>query len=449
MVERSDLADDEIDAAPVKALFVEMLTRDIGISRAVIDLIDNSVDGARRLRPGVDESLEGLEIFVDLDAQRFQIKDNCGGIGIELARRYAFRIGRAKGMQETPNSVGQFGVGMKRALFKFGRYFEVTSSTQTDKFVLKVDVDAWEADETSWKFKFDSVETELSNSLEKTGTEITVQKLRPSIASSFGDKNFRNNLGREITAAQQQYINRGLRIVFDGRTLIATPWQLLRGHGLEPAKLEETIVSDSEEPIYLRIFAGISDSSPSKAGWYVFCNGRMVLEADQSSKTGWSALAESQAVAIPKYHNQFARFRGYVFFDCRDAARLPWNTTKTGVDEDSSLYRSTVLKMIETMRPIINFLNQLDAEKDSDEGEKPLASAVTLAAAVDLRSISRAGIFEQPDKPAPTGPAMTTISYKKPKDDVDALMDALNTRSARDTGIVSFDLAYKEYVGEA
>ena len=60
-------------------------------------------------------------------------------------------------------------------------------------------------------------------------------------------------------------------------------------------------------------------------GWYIFCNGRMVVRADQSQLTGWG---DSDGKRMPKYHPDFAFFRGYVFFDCQNAALLPWTTTK-------------------------------------------------------------------------------------------------------------------------
>jgi hypothetical protein len=446
----NDLAADEIEVRPTKALFVDMLTKDIGLNRAVIDLIDNSIDGARRLRPDENTSLDGLEITVDLNDTQFSIKDNCGGIGIDRARHYAFRIGRPKDMPSTPNSVGQFGVGMKRALFKFGREFEVTSTTATDRFSLKVDVDAWEADDTSWRFKFDSMEENLSIPLVDTGTKLVVTKLREPVSANFALENFRNALSREIQAAQQAYIDRGLRIVFDGRTLIATPWQLLGGitSGIEPARIEKEVRSDGREPVYVRIYAGIAESNPKEAGWYVFCNGRMVLEADQTKVTGWKALADAAEVAVPKYHNQFARFRGFVFFDSKEADLLPWNTTKTGVDEDSALYRSILLEMVEAMRPIIDFLNELDREKDSAEEDMPLTQAVERAMPLNLRAISRVGPFVQPARQMQRGPAMVTISYKRARDKANELQEALGARSAKETGEKSFDLAHRKYVEE-
>lgn len=62
---------------------------------------------------------------------------------------------------------------------------------------------------------------------------------------------------------------------------------------------------------------------------HTLANGRLVVGPDQTITTGWG---EGDGKTVPRYHNQFARFRGYAFFDCDDASRLPWTTTKTGVD---------------------------------------------------------------------------------------------------------------------
>ena len=44
--------DDVVDARPTKRFFVRMLVRDIELVPAIIDLVDNSVDGAKRLAAG-------------------------------------------------------------------------------------------------------------------------------------------------------------------------------------------------------------------------------------------------------------------------------------------------------------------------------------------------------------------------------------------------------------
>lgn len=107
-----------INASPTKEFFVYMLIRDIPLSRAILDLVDNSVDGARRLHS--DGDFQDLWVRVELNSTHFRIADNCGGIPVEIARNYAFRFGRPSGAPPTPHSVGQFGVGMKRTFFKLG-----------------------------------------------------------------------------------------------------------------------------------------------------------------------------------------------------------------------------------------------------------------------------------------------------------------------------------------
>ena len=111
-----------IDANPTKGLFIDMLTRDIQLIPAILDLVDNCVDGARRLRG--DERFDELEAHINLDENELRVRDNCGGISVEVAKKYAFRFGRPEDTPLIPGSVGRFGVGMKRAFFKLGRRFQ-------------------------------------------------------------------------------------------------------------------------------------------------------------------------------------------------------------------------------------------------------------------------------------------------------------------------------------
>jgi hypothetical protein len=45
-----------INASPSKEFFIHMLTRDVQLTRAIIDLVDNCIDGAKRLK-GAEVSL--------------------------------------------------------------------------------------------------------------------------------------------------------------------------------------------------------------------------------------------------------------------------------------------------------------------------------------------------------------------------------------------------------
>ena len=235
------------------------------LDRAVLDLVDNSIDGARRLRPCPGSDLSGLRIDITLGRNGFSIDDNCGGIGLDLARTYAFRIGRSKSRPRTPNAIGEFGVGMKRALFNFGHEFTVTSRTLNDRFKLVVDVDAWEADDNNWSFRFEDFEDGLQTPEKDIGTLVEVSRLRDNVADTFDLLTFRNNLAREIARGQQEYLDRGLLITFNNVSCPSSPWTLLSSVELSPVSRMDTIKVGNED-VHTRIFAGISapnQSSPA------------------------------------------------------------------------------------------------------------------------------------------------------------------------------------------
>lgn len=94
------------DASPTKKFFIANLTRDLSLEDAILDLIDNAIDGYVRthkvnVSPALLRSPEAplsgksnpVCIEITLTPDRFEIKDHCGGIGLERARKYAFRFG--------------------------------------------------------------------------------------------------------------------------------------------------------------------------------------------------------------------------------------------------------------------------------------------------------------------------------------------------------------------
>lgn len=83
---------DQAKASPTKAFFVQMLVKDVSLESAILDLVDNCIDGATRLRG--DGSYAGLWVKVTVNRDEFVIDDNCGGIDVDLAKNYAFRFGR-------------------------------------------------------------------------------------------------------------------------------------------------------------------------------------------------------------------------------------------------------------------------------------------------------------------------------------------------------------------
>ena len=433
---------------PTKGLFIEMLTRDIGLSAAIVDLVDNSTDGARRLRQ--DEDFTGLSVRIDLNDKRFRISDNCGGIPVELARDYAFRIGRASGMELTRHSVGQFGVGMKRAIFKMGYHFKVESKTADDSFVVDQDIRQWANQPNDWNFRFDEI-GDIGVPEEQRGTTINVSDLREDVSKSFSNQIWRRKLQIELRTRLQEAISAGLAVTLNRVPINADPLTLLSDDKLKPA-LHDYSYGHSDPPVLVKLWCGLGPSEDAGlAGWHVFCNGRLVLEADKSETTGWGGTFGAR---MPRFHPQYNHFRGYTFFDCDDAGRLPWNTTKTGVDLDSPVYRATRLRMGLLARPVINFLNSLKKEKErrkqaglDDPGV--LESIVKDSQATPLKKIKPRNAFVPPVAPyLPPKPRMTSIQYKETVERVMAAKKVLKVGTNGDVGRQTFEYFYLAEVEE-
>jgi DNA topoisomerase VI subunit B len=186
-----------IHAEPTKDLFIYMLVRDIPLIRAIIDLVDNSVDGATQQS---NENYQNFRIKIFLNKEYFKIEDNCGGITVKDAEEYAFKFGRNNDAEETPKSIGRFGIGMKRAFFKMGKKFKVESTTSSSKFIVSENVEEWKNKE-EWTFKFDEVHENGEYQAGDLGTKILIEELYESVAEDLGLENFVSKLKQELTIA--------------------------------------------------------------------------------------------------------------------------------------------------------------------------------------------------------------------------------------------------------
>jgi hypothetical protein len=443
--------DTQINAEPTKAFFVDMLTRDIALEQAILDLVDNSVDGAKALKADGDRPFEERKVNIVFDRDKFRIWDNCGGFDKKTAREYAFRFGRPSGSPRTPHSIGQFGVGMKRALFKFGAHFLVRSSTSTESWAVEVEVPDWEL-EGGWHFPWATFEEDDEISLTNPGTEILVTSLRPEVGRRFETRLFENSILTLIKSKHRQFISEGLTITVNGKHIDATSLYLLvKDQQFRPGTDELIFEAAGAESVKVRIVVGVGQSSPREAGWYVVCNGRVVLEADRSNLTGWGLIEDqSDSLVMPSYHNQFARFRGIVSFDSNDSSRVPWNTTKTDVDRDNQIWQQTFRRMTEMMRPVISFLNELDSDIDEyTRADSPLLDFVSKAEQVKLENLPTRAEFIAPARGSISKEIkVIKVQYSRPVDQVDFLMKELSLGSAKAVGERTFDLTYKKMGGE-
>ncbi|REA63570.1 ATP-binding protein [Dyadobacter luteus] len=429
-----------IEAHPTKEFFITMLTRDLSLKDAIGDLVDNCVDGARALSP---DNYSGFEIFIDYDDTKFKIRDNCGGIDINTARNYAFRFGRPTGFTGVKGSVGQFGIGMKRSLFKIGKEFSIISNAEESSFKLDVDVEEWQKT-SEWEFKLKDY-TENKKNLQARGTEITIQKLNKDVKSDFNNSLFLTSLKADLELENTYPLSKGLTIKINNIPLKKRTLEFSYSEVIKPAfeEYKHGLVS-------VKIVAGVGEELLEDGGWYLFCNGRLVLGPEQTHITGWTG-GRGTSDGGPKYHGQYMRFRGYVFFEADDASLLPWNTTKNGVDYDSAVFKQARQKMINIMKPVITFLNKMKEEREGDTSEKDMflkkqmegTQRVNVATILDSQAnLAKytTKIFQSPSPPLRPVPKPTdvTISYKIPKVDADRGKRHLNTTSNKALGEFSF-----------
>lgn len=450
----TDIIDGEIDAMPTKELFIEMLTRDITLIPAILDLADNSADGARKLKG--DGSFDGFSTKISVGPDKFEIADNCGGFDDVVARKYAFRFGRAPDAPSVKHSVGQFGVGMKRAIFKMGKIFRVESTTAKTRFVVAVNVEEW-AKRKDWHFEFAELETNRSFPKDQCGTRVTVTSLRPDVAETFGLETFVSSLKAELQSKLQDPITRGLYVTLNSLPVSAEPMTILSSDALAPASVTREYKATGKKPVTVKLFCGIGRSTSKRderveAGWNVYCNGRLILEGDKTALTGWGD--EEDTVSIPSFHGQYNALRGFAYFDSDDPARLPWNTTKTSLNTDSAIYRAVKPEMMLLMRPVVDFLNRLKEEKQAknDPDEKgPLESFVDDAKLLPVASAGSRPVFTAPQvkpKAKPPGPQMQRIQYDAPLAEVLKAKRVLRASSYKEVGEKTFRYFYDAEVDE-
>lgn len=420
--ENVDSGSQTVDASPTKGFFIYMITRDIYIRPAIVELIDNAIDGAKRVC--TDGNYSGRKVEISFNCDKFVIKDNCGGIGVETATKYAFKFGRP---DERPDENGQlftgvFGIGMKRALFKLGRHFIVKSTTSIDSFTVDVDVDEWITDQKNWTFP---ITIENKDGFE-CGTEIVVDKLNKESIVRFGTQTFENELISYIEKYRSVETEKGLEVYVNGKLISTAKESIIENETIVPYK---TLINDEEGTI--RIVAGITHyGKPQNAGWYVYCNGRLVLYADKTETTGWGNDYRS-------YHPTLAAFRGYVFFESNNLLALPWNTTKTGVDNLNRLYVLAREKMKEAAQQVFRAIEEAKKTMGVDSESFEELPFVKGAKEIDmnysyLSAIKETSDFKinQPEERA----KIARISFTQLAEDVERVQKYMGATSRKELG---------------
>lgn len=459
---------DTVDATPVKSFFVDMLTRDIELVDAILDLLDNCVDGILRQKKNSsgETPYEGFEAEIKFDASSFSISDNCGGIPWSH-HEYAFRMGKAAENRDSDlPTVGVYGIGMKRAIFKIGRQCLISTKNEEDCYEVEI-TPKWIEQSDNWKLPV----FESSQPDKEDGTTIVIDELHQGIATRFGEEkeSFSHELIRKIETHYAFIIAKGFRVTVNGQRVVPNPTKLIfvetedeKGPAIRPY-----IYRTEVDGVNIFLSVGFTRPIPSQeeindeqeekryssmdAGWTIICNDRAVLYCDRTELTGWGEAG------VPRYHTQFIAISGIVEFQCNDASKLPTTTTKRGIDASSSLYLQVKNRMREGMKVFTNFTYQWkgkgnESQKYIDSGE-PLALDETKTKSEKLKLNSvKSGLrgrrfMPKLPMPEPEPSSKKRISYSKDLEEIQIVQDYLfeeNSVTPSQVGEKCFDQMLRE-----
>jgi hypothetical protein len=349
------------DARPTKRFFITNLTRDLSLEDAILDLIDNSVDSFIRTR-GLDVSSAMMRnpkrktsndvltsaVSLTVEEGMFRIADKCGGIELEHAIKSVFRFGKTADSET--GALGVYGIGLKRAIFKIGRQIRVESHTLRSGFAVELDVAKWSADDDNWELPI--AELPAAESAEEAGTTITITDLTPEVLIRLGDGTLLRRLGDAIGLTYTLFLERFIGIRLNGKLIEQKPLPVASSNELKPGT-QRLQVNGVQAEIVAGLAERVDDAwSSDQAGWYVLCNGRVVVAADKSELTGWG-------LSGPRFVSKFRGFLGVAFFFSSDPSDLPWTTTKRGLNLESPAYQAARREMSALARPVLDFLNEM------------------------------------------------------------------------------------------
>lgn len=341
----------KINAFPTKSFFISTIVKDIHLIDAVLDLIDNAIDGY------IENNIrERKKISIGFSKDSFVIEDNCGGIKKKDVYDKVFRFGLPK--QNKAKTIGVFGIGMKRAIFKMGKNILIESDDGKDFYSVRID-EKWLSSEKNWELNF---ETE-KKSKGKPLTRITIKNIYPSIIKELGSITFEDTLKQKIKDTYSIFITDKVTIEIKDKSIQPYDFKFL----CDDKNFKPYHKKFGWDGVEVEIYAGFTPGEILEVktfGWYVFCNDRLVIRNNTSNKTGWGGIDGKT------YHYaEDNKFLGLVFFRSDEVLSLPWHTTKEDIQEDSPIYRKAQVEMRAVTNTFVDVIRLAGRTKDKETGE--------------------------------------------------------------------------------
>lgn len=390
----------KVNVTPKKRV-LRSIARDLDLTRSVLELIDNSIDAWKTNNTGIKLV---IDIHVSKKDSKLIFKDNAGGVSMSSLSQL-FTLGET-GRAAREDSIGEFGVGLKRALFSLSKDFTIDARYPEEKgFHCPVNVskyladDEWElvcvsgatAPEGSTIIEFTDLNFEVSDKVE--------HELRKAIAETYVDTLINNGeIFVNSTAVSFNKFNQWTK--FDG------------DHAEFSPKRVEMKIDVQGEKIGVDITVGLMETfhQTGDYGFYIYCNDRLAIRDGKDTQLGFNDYEFSYP------HARFARFRCEVRINGRRDL-MPWNSTKSGLNYDHEVMRAILPGLKKLASPYLKFSAKLASSGDLQVTEKPITS-------IPITSIKNpAAYFDQ--LPPITTRLHTKRTKKNPKSKVQSWKKSL------------------------
>jgi len=442
---------DLVSFHPTKKLFIDILTQDLSISECILDLLDNSVDSYTR-----NNINEKRDIQLNFDKNELILFDNCGGIDKEKLKNEVFRFGAKDFLNHMP-TIGVYGIGLKRSIFKLGEITIFETDDGKDYCKLRIDVEDWKNKKDKkgnevWNLPLTETSSSKLGNGEKPYTKITIEELRYETKETFSSE-FESKLKNTIKIYYSRYIqNDKIDFFVNAERQYGFEIKVKASDDFKPVKVEEEY-----KGVEIKIFCWLDlkeeqlqkrlGKEHGHQGWNIFMNERLVIFDDTSEETGWR---EGGHPFLPKFHPIYNQFRGVVLLNTNDPSKLPINTAKTGFNKEKEVYEYLLKLMIKVARPFIDFLSDKynNQKEEIDEKEEKLFVSIDkdskdetgiVEASIDDTTTKYQSAFIPPAiAPRPIIP-QSRISYYKPKSKVEIMKQILKVRTNYEVGEKTFD----------
>ena len=425
-----------IQASPLKDLFINTLTQDVRVVTCILDLIDNSVDSYMRHRITGRRAID-----IKLSNESFLIFDTCGGIGKDFLETNVFTFGST--LERGFATLGMYGIGLKRSIFKLGNQISIRTDDGQDYCEMVLNVTDWKNDSSlPWTIPYTYDKSHLNG--DPPYTEIQISNLTPDVRDKFNSVPFINDVMEILKRTYCLFISDNLDFTLNGDEVEKYPLIVPDDKEYSPQ-----VHLEQYNDLAIKIICFIDPSkgtrmskAVNRVGWNIFCNKRLILPNDTSATTGWIGANREDITKLPRYHALFNEFRGLVFLDSEDPAKLPLNTSKSDLNTESMVYHYVLDKMVKTARPVIDYIySKHDQEFANEEEIEQVATQQDTAFNPGLKSvveITTPQTFKAPQK-IESLPIITRIQYSKPKDLVDRVKKSIGATSNTEVGARTFD----------